>query len=74
MAEKRIYTIAEVEEMLCISRPTAYNLLKKNLFSWNKLEGKYIISKISFDEWLDQQHKKAVSSTENSELKDLGVL
>ena len=52
--EKRTYTVEEVKEILGISRPTVYNLLKKNEFRWVRLDGgKYRISKKSFDEWLD---------------------
>ena len=32
IAEKRCYTVKEVQEMLGISRPTVYELLKKNEF------------------------------------------
>ena len=30
--EKRTYTVDEIQDILSISRPTAYNLVKKNLF------------------------------------------
>ena len=54
MSEKRCYTVKEVQEILGISRPTVYKLLKRNEFSWTRLEGgKYFVSKKSFDEWLD---------------------
>ena len=53
--EKRTYTVEEVKEILGISRPTVYNLLKKNEFRWVRLDGgKYRISKRSFDDWLDK--------------------
>ena len=53
--EKRTYTVEEVKEILGISRPTVYNLLKKNEFRWVRLDGgKYRISKRSFDNWLDK--------------------
>ena len=55
IAEKRCYTVKEVQEMLGISRPTVYELLKKNEFRWIQIENKYRISKKSFDEWLDQK-------------------
>lgn len=46
MAEKRCYTVRELQEILGISRPTVYNLLKKNEFRWIRLDGgKYRISK-----------------------------
>lgn len=55
MAEKRCYTVKELQEILGISRPTVYNLLKKNEFRWVQLDGgKYRISKKSFDDWLDK--------------------
>ena len=50
-AEKRCYT---VKEILGISRPTVYELLKKNEFRWIQIGTKYRISKKSFDGWLDK--------------------
>lgn len=56
MAEKRCYTVAELQEILGVSRPTVYSLLKRNEFCWIQLDGgKYRISKKSFDDWLDKQ-------------------
>lgn len=56
MPEKRCYTVKELQEILGVSRPTVYSLLKKNEFRWVQLGGgKYRIPKKSFDEWLDQQ-------------------
>ena len=55
IAEKRCYTVKEVQEMLGISRPTVYELLKKNEFRWIQIGNKYRISKKSSDEWLDQK-------------------
>lgn len=55
MAEKRCYTVKELQEILGISRPTVYKLLKKNEFRWVQLDGgEYRISKKSFDDWLDK--------------------
>lgn len=52
--EKRCYTVQEVMDILCVSRPTVYALLKRHEFSWIKIAGsKYRISKRSFDAWLD---------------------
>ena len=48
IAEKRCYTVKEVQEMLGISRPTVYELLKKNEFRWIQIGNKYRISKKSF--------------------------
>lgn len=55
ITEKRCYTVKEVQEMLGISRPTVYELLKKNEFRSIQIGNKYRISKKSFDEWLDQK-------------------
>ena len=52
--KKRYYTFQELQEILGVSRPTIYNLLKKKEFRWIQLDdGKYRISKKSFDDWLD---------------------
>lgn len=54
--EKKTYTVMEIQDILGISRPTVYNLLKKKEFRWIQVGGgKYRISKKSFDEWLDTQ-------------------
>ena len=55
MEEKRCYTVKERQEILGISRPTVYELLKKHEFRWIQIGNKYRISKKSFDEWLDQK-------------------
>ena len=51
--EKRTYTVDEIQDILGISRPTAYNLVKKELFRSIRIGGQIRISKKSFDEWLD---------------------
>ena len=53
-SEKRCYTVKEIQTMLGISRPTAYDLLQEKKFRF-KIGNKYRISKNSFDEWLDRQ-------------------
>ena len=53
--EKRTYTVDEIQDILSISRPTAYNLVKKNLFHSVRVGGHIRISKKSFDDWLDHQ-------------------
>ncbi len=61
MSEKRCYTVQELQEILGVSRPTIYNLLKKKEFRWIQLDdGKYRISKKSFDDWLDNLEHEAV--------------
>ncbi len=52
--DKRCYTVKEVQDMLEISRPSVYELLKRNEFRWIKIGTAYRISKKSFDDWLDQ--------------------
>ena len=37
MTEKRCYTVQELQEILGVSRPTIYNLLKKKEFRWIQL-------------------------------------
>ena len=39
MSEKRCYTVQELQEILGVSRPTIYNLLKKKKFRWIQLDG-----------------------------------
>lgn len=55
MSDQRCYTVQDLQEILDVSKPTIYKLLKKNVFCWIKLAGgEYRISKKSFDDWLDQ--------------------
>ena len=56
--EKRCYTVKDLQEILEISRPTVYELLKRHEFRWIQVGKNYRISKKSFDEWLDQKKKK----------------
>lgn len=52
---KRTYTVDEIQDILGISQPTAYALIKRNLFHSIRV-GRYIrVSKVSFDAWLDNQ-------------------
>ena len=55
MAEKRCYTVNDLQDILGVSRPSVYDLLKKNEFRWILVGGKYRISKKSFDAWLDDE-------------------
>ena len=49
----RCYNVKELQEMLKVSHPAVYDLLKRKEFKWVMVGGKYRISKISFDAWLD---------------------
>ena len=51
--EKRTYSIEEIQQILDISRSTAYVLIKRKLFKSVKAGKQIRISKKSFDEWLD---------------------
>ena len=52
--DKRTYTVDEIQDILGISRSSAYNLVKKGLFRVVRFGGSIRVSKRSFDEWLDQ--------------------
>ena len=51
--DKRTYTVDEIQDILGISKTTAYRLVKKNLFHVVRVGGAIRSSKKSFDEWLD---------------------
>ena len=51
--EKRCYTVQEIQEILNVSRPSVYNLLKKGEFHSVFVAGRHLISKASFDAWLN---------------------
>ena len=53
MESRRCYTVKDVQVLLGISRQCVYDLLKKNRFRWVLIGNKYLISKKSFDKWLD---------------------
>ena len=57
MSEKRCYTVKDLQEILGVSRPSVYDLLKKNEFRRILAGGKYRISKKSFDAWLDENEE-----------------
>ena len=57
--EKRCYSVAEVSEILQISRQAVYTLLSKGEIHALKAGGKYIISRKSFDRWLDGADDKS---------------
>mgnify|MGYP001173952911 CR=1 FL=1 len=51
--EKRVYTVDEVQDILGVSKTSAYNLVKSGVFRCVKVGGQYRVSKKSFDTWLD---------------------
>ena len=73
MSEKRCYTIGDIQEILGICRKTAYNLIRENRFRSILVGGKYMISKRSFDAWLDGELKERGERDVNQE-RDFPVL
>ena len=57
MSEKRCYTVKDLQEILGVSRPSVYDLLKKYEFRWILVGGIYRISKKCFDAWLDENEE-----------------
>ena len=47
-------TVLEIQDILSISRPTAYALIRKNYFRSIRVGGQIRVSKKSFDEWLNR--------------------
>ena len=68
MEINRCYEIRDLQAILHISRPTVYKLLQQNTFKWVKVGGKYLISKKSFDEWLDGSEESEVSTSAEEEI------
>jgi excisionase family DNA binding protein len=51
--EKRVYSVAQIQEILGVSTPTAYSLIGRHLFRCVHIGAAIRISKRSFDKWLD---------------------
>lgn len=60
--EKRVYTVDEIQDILGISKTTAYQLVRSKVFHSVRVGGQYRISKKSFDNWLDSSEKSEDSS------------
>lgn len=52
-ANKKSYSVTEIQKILGISRPTAYGLINKNEFQSVHMSSGIRIIKASFDAWLD---------------------
>lgn len=52
-SEKRVYTVNEIQDILGIGRTTAYALVKRNVFHSIRVGQKILISRKSFEEWLN---------------------
>ena len=51
--DKRTYTVDEVAALLQISRSKSYELCRQGLFKTIKVGRAVRVSKLSFDDWLD---------------------
>ncbi len=47
-----VYTVEEIQQMLHISRKTAYDLIKDPPFPVRKVMNQYRIPKLEFEAWL----------------------
>lgn len=54
---KRSYSVAEIAEILGVSKRSVYNLCSQNMFKSVRIGTKLRISKKSFDDWLDGSNK-----------------
>lgn len=52
-SEKKVYSVSEIQDILDISRNTAYQLVADPPFKVMKIGGTIRISKAGFDAWLD---------------------
>jgi excisionase family DNA binding protein len=57
-SEKRVYSVDEIAKILNISKGSAYELIKEELFNIVRIGSSIRISKKSFDEWLDKQNQQ----------------
>lgn len=51
--EKRCYTVDEIRDILGIGKNKAYELCNADFFRTVKIGNAIRVSKVSFDEWLD---------------------
>ncbi len=63
MSEKRCYTVQELQEILGVSRPTIYNLLKKKEFRCINSEWKSNQDTQSFNENIEKEYQKTFRNT-----------
>ena len=67
--EKRCYTVQEIQDILNISRPSVYKLLKRGEFHSVFVAGRHRISKASFDAWLNG-YEESPNAYETVETKE----
>lgn len=56
VSERRSYSVAEIAEILNVSKRSVYNLCANGVIKSVKVGTKLRISKKSFDEWLDGEN------------------
>lgn len=57
---KTSYSITEIQQILGLSKPTAYKLIKQNLFETVKIGRSIRVIKCGFDKWLNENEKEMV--------------
>lgn len=57
MADKAILTITDVAELLCVSRPTVYQLIRRNDFPSFRIGNRTRISRAALDAWIAEQSR-----------------
>ena len=58
MTEKLTYSVTEAAEALGVSRPTMYELIRKEGFPSLRVGNRVLISRKRLAEWVDQQAGK----------------
>ena len=56
VSEKRSYSVAEIAEILGVSKRSVYNLCSAGVVKSVRIGTKHRISKKAFDEWLDGEN------------------
>lgn len=62
MVEKLTYSVTEAAEALGVSRPTIYELIRREGFPTFKVGSRVLISRQRLAEWVDQQAGKERSN------------
>ena len=67
--DRKCYTVKEVMDILGVSRPSIYALLKQEAFRYAYVGRKYLIFKDSFDAWMkgttESDEREARAQAEN---------
>lgn len=59
---KKSYSVPEIQKILKVERHTVYKLIKEGHFKAAFIGGKWRISRLSFDLWLDRERSKYMAS------------